>query len=97
MRVNMKQYENKKRDARRTPRRKDTAPLPQEGFVREAGVLGHIPFGHSKLWEMVRAGKFPAPVKLSERVTAWRVGDVRAWIAAAYQAGAGKGGIAHAG
>jgi predicted DNA-binding transcriptional regulator AlpA len=29
---------------------------------------------------MVNAGKFPAPVKLSERITAWRVEEVREWI-----------------
>jgi predicted DNA-binding transcriptional regulator AlpA len=29
---------------------------------------------------MVKAGKFPAPVKLSQRVTAWRVEDIREWM-----------------
>jgi predicted DNA-binding transcriptional regulator AlpA len=29
----------------------------------------------------VKAGKFPAPVKLSERITAWRLDDVNAWLA----------------
>ncbi|MFY7863877.1 helix-turn-helix transcriptional regulator [Roseateles sp.] len=31
---------------------------------------------------MVKCGKFPKPLKLSSRVTAWKVGDVRAWIKA---------------
>ena len=41
---------------------------------------GILPFSSPTLWRMVKAGKFPAPVKLSERVTAWRVEDVRAWM-----------------
>lgn len=66
---------------RRPPRRGDTSPLPQEGYAREWQVRGHVPFGRSTLWARVRQGTFPAPVKLSERVTAWRVADVRRWIA----------------
>jgi prophage regulatory protein len=40
-----------------------------------------VPFSPATLWRKVRAGEFPAPVKLSERVTAWNVGDVRRWLA----------------
>jgi predicted DNA-binding transcriptional regulator AlpA len=39
-----------------------------------------IPFSAATLWRKVRSGEFPAPSKLSEGVTAWRVGDVRAWL-----------------
>ena len=39
-----------------------------------------LPFSAATLWRMTKAGKFPAPVRLSERVTAWKVGDVRAWL-----------------
>jgi hypothetical protein len=31
---------------------------------------------------MVKKGTFPAPIKLSERVTAWRAADVAAWMQA---------------
>ena len=31
-------------------------------------------------WRNVRAGTFPAPVKLSQRVTAWRIADIRRWM-----------------
>lgn len=57
------------------------AALPAEGFARQPTVLNAVPFGRSTLWLKVRRGEFPAPVKLSERVTAWRVEDVRRWIA----------------
>lgn len=60
--------------------------LPQTGFVRRPVVLAHVPYGPTKLWSEVKAGRFPAPVKLSERVTAWRAEDVHAWIARQGQA-----------
>lgn len=65
--------------------------LPDSAFIREAhlvpspkrpGIPAPLPFSGPTLWRKVRAGTFPKPSKLSERVTAWRVGDVRAWLAA---------------
>jgi predicted DNA-binding transcriptional regulator AlpA len=41
-----------------------------------------LPFSGATLWRKVNAGEFPRPIKLSERVTAWRVEDVREWIQA---------------
>jgi prophage regulatory protein len=61
--------------------RTTTTALPASGFVRQSTLLAHIiPISSATLWRNVRAGKFPAPIKLSARVTAWRVEDVRAWI-----------------
>lgn len=58
--------------------------LPENGFIRQKQLVpGIIPFSAATLWRKVKAQKFPAPVKLSEGVTAWRVEDVRAWIKAA--------------
>lgn len=54
--------------------------LPAEGFARQPIVLSVVPFGRSTLWLKVKQGAFPAPVKLSERISAWRVADVRRWI-----------------
>jgi predicted DNA-binding transcriptional regulator AlpA len=64
--------------------------LPETGFVRQTqligdrkkGVTGVIPFSSATLWRKVGLGEFPAPVKLSVGVTAWKVEDVRAWIEA---------------
>ncbi len=64
--------------------------LPDSAFLRESqlvqspkrpGALAPLPFSAPTLWRMVKAGTFPKPLKLSERVTAWKVGDVRAWLA----------------
>ena len=51
------------------------------GFLRERQIRpGMVPVAHSTFWQWIKEEKFPAPVKLSERVTAWRVADVQAWI-----------------
>ncbi len=63
--------------------KKQDVPLdfPKSGFLRQSGMIPDlIPFSPATLWRKVKDGTFPAPVKLSERVTAWRVEDVREWI-----------------
>ena len=57
--------------------------LPGEALIRLAVLLalGLLPFSASTLWRKVRRGAFPAPIKVSPNVTAWRVRDVRAWLA----------------
>jgi len=42
--------------------------------------VGIVPFSCATLWRMVKAGEFPSPLRLSKRVTAWTVEDVRKWI-----------------
>lgn len=58
-------------------------PLPETGFVRLVqllGPVGPIPVSKSTWWSGVKAGRFPKPVKLGPRITAWRVEDIRALI-----------------
>ena len=67
--------------------------LPETGFLRLPQIIGNpkakpptpaiIPIKKSSWWAGVRSGRFPKPVKLGPRVTAWRVEDIRALIAAA--------------
>lgn len=56
--------------------------LPDEAFLRQHQMISSqiVPFSPSTLWRRIREKKFPAPVKLSDQITAWRVGDVRAWL-----------------
>ena len=51
-----------------------------QGFIRLRDVLKHVPVGKSTIWNWVRQGKFPPPVKLSDRVTAWSVAAVEQWV-----------------
>ena len=50
--------------------------LPQVGFVRLPQILSVIPVSRSSWLRGVKSGKYPEPVKLGERTTAWRVEDI---------------------
>ena len=65
-------------------------PLPETGFLRLHQIIGDqkaeppvtpiIPVSKSTWWVGVKTGRYPKPVKLGPRVTAWRVEDIRALI-----------------
>jgi prophage regulatory protein len=67
------------------------ANLPAVGYVRmsqlagakrkKGDVIGILPISAVTLWRWVKEGRFPKPVKLSAGTVAWRVEDVRAWMA----------------
>jgi len=54
--------------------------LPETGFIRLVNILKIIPVGKTTWWAGVKSGRFPEPIKLGERTTAWRVEDIRALI-----------------
>ncbi len=54
--------------------------IPETGFLRLPQVLSVIPLKKSSWWQGVKSGRFPKPVKLSKRCTAWRAEDIRALI-----------------
>ena len=71
-------------------------PLPESGFLRISHLIGDpgdpeadppkppipaiIPVGKSSIWAWVKAGRFPAPVKIGPRVTAWDVRAIRQFL-----------------
>ena len=76
---------------RRKPRtrtrnaKQQTAPLacnglPSDGYVRLPQVLAVFPVSKSSWWAGCKSGRYPIPVKLGPRTTAWRVSDIRALI-----------------
>ncbi|MBX2848070.1 MAG: AlpA family phage regulatory protein [Acidiferrobacterales bacterium] len=62
--------------------------LPSSGYLRlshligkpEDGIPAIIPVSKATIWNWVKQGKFPKPLKLSDRITVWRVEDVREYI-----------------
>lgn len=55
--------------------------LPIGGYIRQSQLIPAIvPFSSATLWRKVKNKEFPAPVKLSERITAWEVSAVREWL-----------------
>ena len=57
-----------------------TDSLPLDGFSRLPEVLKLIPISRTRFYEGVKRGEFPAPVRLTENVSAWRNRDVLALI-----------------
>ena len=55
--------------------------IPETGFVRLPEVLKVFPVSKSTWWAGVKEDRFPKPVKLGPKITAWRVEDIRALIA----------------
>ena len=61
--------------------------LPDSAYSRQSDLLkssknpaAPIPFSPATLWRKVKAGTFPKSYKISDRVTCWNVGEVRAWM-----------------
>jgi predicted DNA-binding transcriptional regulator AlpA len=52
------------------------------GLATTAEKDGVIPASPATIWRKVKAGTFPQPVKLDERITAWRMDDIEKWLAA---------------
>ena len=60
--------------------------LPETGFLRLTQIIGNpkskppipalIPVSKSTIWEWVKIGRFPRPIKLSSKVTVWKVEDI---------------------
>jgi len=66
--------------------------LPETGYLRLHQIIGNsktnppqpalFPVSKSTWWAGVKSGRYPKPIKLSERTTAWRVEDIRRLIEA---------------
>ena len=56
------------------------ATLPETGYSRLSQLLPYLPIAKSTVESWVKIGKFPAPVKLSATVTAWKNSDIHAWL-----------------
>ena len=62
--------------------------MNDEGFVRLSAIVGDkkrgvppiIPVSKSTWWSGVKSGRYPQPVKLGARTTAWRIEDIRKLI-----------------
>lgn len=59
-------------------RHQDIMPfnIDEDRLLRLNEVLRYVPVGKSTWWEGVRTGRYPAPVRLGSRVTAWRLSSI---------------------
>lgn len=42
--------------------------------------VGLLPVSEKTIWEWVRQGKFPKPIKVSANVTVWRLSEIQVWM-----------------
>ena len=54
--------------------------IPDTGYLRLPQILHFIPIGKSTWWAGVASGRFPKPVKLGPRTTAWKAEDIQTLI-----------------
>ena len=54
-------------------------------YVRVSQLTKLIPISKASVWRKVKEGSFPKPVKLGERITAWHMNDIEAWLAARHE------------
>ena len=54
--------------------------LDQVRLIRLPEVCLLTGLARATLWEMIRRGTFPSPVRIGLRAVAWRLSDVVAWI-----------------
>jgi len=50
--------------------------IPSIGFMRLPAVLAVYPVSKTTWWAGVKSGRYPQPVKLGPKTTAWRVNDI---------------------
>jgi predicted DNA-binding transcriptional regulator AlpA len=50
----------------------------KRGFLRLPQVLEILPISKSTWWKGIKEGRFPKPVKLTERTSAWPLEDIEA-------------------
>ncbi|MER9546452.1 AlpA family phage regulatory protein [Mesorhizobium sp. M0437] len=61
-----------------------TIPNEPERLLRLSAILapkGPLPISKSHFWQGVRDGRYPAPFKLSKKVTVWKAADIAALVA----------------
>jgi predicted DNA-binding transcriptional regulator AlpA len=78
--VMSKQQQNKKPDAAASylpDALRNFNLLPDSAHVRQPVVKALWAISDATLWRRVKDGGIPQPLKLSTRVTAWNVGDLR--------------------
>jgi predicted DNA-binding transcriptional regulator AlpA len=54
--------------------------LPAEGYVRFPQIKAVYPVSRSSWLAGVKSGRYPQPIKIGERLNAWKVEDIRKLI-----------------
>lgn len=49
-------------------------------LLRLHSVVGRVPLSKSEMYRRIKAGTFPAPIKIGVRAVAWREADIDQYI-----------------
>ena len=56
-----------------------TQSPPARRFLRLPQVLARVPLSRTRVYELISAGRFPAPIRLSDRASGWVESEVNKW------------------
>lgn len=62
--------------ANHQPTQTSNDPLKSGFNLRVSALAPRLGISKNTIWRLVREGKFPKPLKLSEKVTVWKADDV---------------------
>lgn len=60
--------------------RRSPTVMPDDRFVRLKVVLSICGKSRSSMYEAIKKGEFPAPVKLNGRSSAWVMSEIQQWL-----------------
>ena len=52
----------------------------QDKLIRLPAVIARTGLARSTIYESIRTGRFPPPVKIGPRAVAWRASEIDEWI-----------------
>ena len=56
--------------------------LPDAAMIQIRNLVHYkvLPYSATTIWRKCRSNEFPKPTKISQGITAWRVGDIRKYL-----------------
>lgn len=71
-------------------------PDAAEQLIRLSEVQRRTGIRRTQIYALAAAGKFPKPIKLSERITVWPLSEISEWVAERIAASRNAGGEVNA-
>ena len=57
-----------------------TTNTPAKRILNQRDILAALGVSKTTLWRMIKAGTFPQPLKIGERLNGWRVETFEGWL-----------------
>lgn len=53
---------------------------PLEPLLKIEDVIAYLGIGKSAIYENIKAGRFPGPIRITPNAVRWRRGDIDRWL-----------------